>query len=121
MVVFFIDDSAMIQALYRLSSKIFLPEAEVVIASGCEEALEAMDHIFPDVMITDWSMTDGGGCRMVKKALKRNLPLEKIIIVSGRQPDEISREINGKIRIFQKPVDLPILFEAIKTALAITV
>lgn len=55
-------------------------------ASGCEEALELIGAVTPDVIVVDIDLEDGGGYEVIRKARKEN-PLMECLVVTSKEED----------------------------------
>lgn len=55
-------------------------------ASGCEEALDVIRAVSPDVIVVDIDLEGGGGYEVIRKARKEN-PLMECLVVTSQEED----------------------------------
>src|SRR4051812_13122744 len=86
---------------------------EVKGAFDAEEAWKLLGQYPFRVMITDYSLPDDNGIDLARRA-KKQYPHLGLILMTGHDPEYITQKIDPQImQFFRKPVDVPILLEAI--------
>ena len=82
-------------------------------AHSGSEAVEMLDQIRPDVVITDFRMPSGNGLGVIEKAKSRNIP---VILVSGFSESLASKDLYN-VTVMTKPVNFSVLMDAIDKAI----
>jgi CheY-like chemotaxis protein/anti-sigma regulatory factor (Ser/Thr protein kinase) len=80
--VLIVDDSPIQLRVVERLLHTHLPETEVLLAAGGNDALEMLKTEFVDLVLTDMQMTDGDGLQLVKE-VKSNYPLIPVILMTG--------------------------------------
>jgi CheY-like chemotaxis protein len=83
-----------------------------VVGSGLD-AIQAYERHRPDVVLMDFQMPKLNGATACRNILAKH-PAARIIIVTGRSPDEIIA--SGAFAVLTKPVRLEQLYEALYDA-----
>lgn len=104
------DDSAVLESLRR----VFVQEGMRVTAvrSG-EEAIEQLEHMHPDLIITDLRMGAVSGWDLVFHHHLQNSGLP-FFVVTGLSLKEAGGVEKFAVRYFQKPLDLEELLQAVR-------
>jgi CheY-like chemotaxis protein len=87
-------------------------------AANGQEALEALKHMHPDLIITDMQMPKMGGTEFIT-ALKNNTATATIpiVVVSSKQNENIKRETRADLKIYKDIEIEEQLANALKTVL----
>jgi CheY-like chemotaxis protein len=103
-----VDDEADFLATYR--RLLVRPDRVVITAATVPEALEALRHHAPALVITDLRLPDGDGLEIVRAA--RALPVPPpVVVVTGFGSAQSRREAAsaGAVAYVTKPFSLPAL------------
>jgi two-component system, response regulator YesN len=98
------DDSDLI---YILRLQLRDRDIQILEANTGSAALEAVNSVKPDIVITDINLPDCDGKELVKK-IKKIIPQSKVGIVTGF-PETMSQDIMASSSadfVFSKPIDL---------------
>src|SRR6478609_10759615 len=76
------DDPSVIRGLWRVLRQ-HRPEFHINTASGAAQAMEALDELGYDLVLTDWHMPGGGG-RLVLNAVVARYPETARVVHSSR-------------------------------------
>jgi CheY-like chemotaxis protein len=114
-----VDDEDAIRQLV----KTVLEKAGYVVmeASNGKEASQLLDHLVPDLLITDLFMPEKEGIELIQEVRRRH-PKMPIIAISGAQAGQselylkMARSL-GADYILAKPFPLSTLFQTVKQAL----
>ena len=89
---------------------------EVFEAGSLAEADEARIRHAPDAVILDITLPDGDGAEWAGRLQKKSALSFAVIALTGVTADEDRRRIEqaGVSAVLQKPVDVPLLFEALR-------
>ncbi len=107
------DDSA---SRYGLKSLLESEGYAVVEASTLAEADETIRGQAPDIAIVDITLPDGDGAAWVKLQRRKGLVGFPVIALTGITADQDRRRIehSGVCAVLQKPVDIPLLWKALR-------
>ncbi|MGE3610988.1 MAG: response regulator [Bacteriovoracaceae bacterium] len=105
----------------RTVMKLLLTECNATVhtVSDGQEALELLESgkINFDVLITDFNMPRMNGDQLVKEVFERNIPLKKIIMISGRwdNSDDMEELMNqhSNIKCLFKPFTPDAIIKAV--------
>jgi CheY-like chemotaxis protein len=86
---------------------------EVVEAADGAEGLSILNRIPFDLIITDFVMPEVSGVQFIDQVRKK-WPDTQIVMMSGYLTPEVGQMLTGDLTFLPKPVDVPILLEAIK-------
>jgi CheY-like chemotaxis protein len=113
--VLVVEDDAF--SRYGLKSLLESEGYEVTEAAALAEAEEAIERRPPDVLILDITLPDGDGAEWLRLLAKREgrLPFP-VLALTGVTADEDTRRIerSGVSAILQKPVNVGLLFQALR-------
>lgn len=113
--VLVVEDDAF--SRYGLKSLLESEGYEVTEAGALAEAEEAIERQAPDVLILDITLPDGDGAEWLLLLAKREgrLPFP-VLVLTGVTADEDTRRIerSGVSAILQKPVNVGLLFQALR-------
>jgi len=102
---------------YGLKSLLELEGYEVTEAGALADAEDSARRLPPDVVILDITLPDGDGAEWLQLVAKRDgkVPFP-VIVLTGITADEDTRRIerSGVFAILQKPVNLGLLFQALR-------
>ncbi len=107
------DDTA---SRYGLKSLLETEGHEVLEAASLGEAEDVLRGAAPHVVIVDITLPDGDGAEWVRLSRKKGQLGYPVIALTGVTADEDRRRIeqSGVCALLQKPVDIPLLFKALK-------
>ena len=85
-------------------------------AKDGEEAINLIEKLEPDVLITDIDMPKYNGIEVIKKIKENSVKTPNIYVVSGgiNEKERIEVVKLGVKRIFNKPIDPKLIIEEIK-------
>jgi CheY-like chemotaxis protein len=86
---------------------------EVMEAANAAEGLDILDDIRFDLVITDFVMPDISGFQLIAH-IRQKWPHTPILLMSGYLTPEVGDIISGGVDFIPKPVDVPVLLEAIE-------
>jgi len=118
--ILLVDDSKTDRILYSKLIKNFLPSYTIIEASSGEEALDVIKTAPPAILITDHYMPGMSGYDLVKQIKVLDVKFKPpVIVLSSDITMEISEEYaeQGIEYVFQKPVNLKSLKEALERSL----
>jgi CheY-like chemotaxis protein len=107
------DDSA---SRYGLRSLLESEGYAVVEAASLAQADEIIRNEAPDIAIVDITLPDGDGAEWVKLQRRKGLVSFPVIALTGMTADQDRRRIehSGVCAVLQKPVDIPLLWKALR-------
>jgi CheY-like chemotaxis protein len=110
------DDENFIETL-RDGLKLKDPEADVAVARSAREALDALAHSVPSVILLDVQLPDMHGVELMR-VLKRTPKLEKtpVVFISAKYTEPADRSeamLAGAEGFFSKPASVDELWEEI--------
>ena len=100
-----------------LSERLELRRVKAAVAYDGSQAIEAIEHGLPEVVVLDLRMPGTGGVEVLKR-IRSHYPQIKVIILTGHgssQDRELCLEL-GAFAFLQKPVDLEELSEVMRRA-----
>ncbi len=101
--------------------ELFLREQgfRVGVANSGEDALEVANDLDPQILVTDHLLGGIRGSELARRLHARSKSL-RTFILTGLPPEDLNGDIEGlkDVRIFEKPVDLDVLHEAIAGVLS---
>ncbi len=116
-----VEDDAQVRAMLRES--LVIEGFEIVEAENGRQALDRFRAELPDLVITDIIMPEQDGVETIH-ALRKEFPKAKIIAISGGSAHIAGDYLLGTagalgaVSTFEKPLDMAILIQAIRKALA---
>ena len=114
-----IDDERRHRELYTSALKD--AEFEVISFSSASEALEALNKLNPDMIISDVKMPGMDGFTFLQKVREKNNELPFLLITAfGDVKDAVQALKLGAVDYLEKPIDLDELRAAVRDALHIT-
>lgn len=110
------DDGA---SRYGLRSLLESEGYTVVEAASLAQANAAIQDAAPDVAIVDITLPDGDGAEWVRLRRKKGALSFPVIALTGITADQDRRRIqrSGVCAVLQKPVDIPLLWKALRDCL----
>jgi DNA-binding response OmpR family regulator len=116
--VLVVEDDA--SSRYGLKSLLESEGFEVTEASALADAEESARNAPPDILILDITLPDGDGAEWLRLLAKKEgrMPFP-VIALTGVTADEDTRRIeqSGVYAVLQKPVNVGLLFRALRGAL----
>ena len=114
--ILLIEDTEAVRGLFRA----ILEQAGHVTseASAGSEGIRLFREHPADVVITDMYMSNGDGFDVIS-TLRREVPVPKIIVVSGKSSDDLltAAKLIGSDLVLTKPVTMDQLLKAVQTVL----
>jgi DNA-binding NtrC family response regulator len=103
-----------------LVARLELRNFQVTMVNTGQDAIQAVEQDFPDLLILDLKMPDLDGLEVLA-ILREKYPNLKVIILTGHGSFDAGREGMelGACDYIMKPVDLNRLIEAVKTACSV--
>jgi PAS domain S-box-containing protein len=89
----------------------------VITATGGSEALELMEQLAPDLLITDYAMPEMSGADLARAIRKRN-PAQRIIYISGFEDAPALAKGAADAPLLRKPFAPHELYETVQKSLA---
>jgi len=118
--ILLVDDTKTDRILYSKILKSFVPDYDILVAGNGEEAWKIISETSLALVISDHGMTKMNGIELVKKVNASQLKGKpQIIILSGDvgKPETLAYNDLGVDYVFQKPVNLAQLKEAIEKSM----
>ncbi len=106
MQILLVDDDPMISE--TLGHLLRLLHHAVIVRSGPAEAIHHLREHPADVVLLDWFMPGGGGCRVLDAMADGSIPTVPVILVTG-SPEEQWREERANMLVLHKPFRLATL------------
>lgn len=118
-VVLFVDDEVNLLQGLRRSLRSMRKEWDMHFAEGAKAALDLMDTVPVDVVVTDMRMPEMDGAQFLE-AVSQKHPSTVRFVLSGQADRETTyRSIGPSHQFFSKPVDADILVATIKRLLTL--
>jgi CheY-like chemotaxis protein len=113
--ILIVDDDPSIR--YMLGRVLLDEGYEVVVAAQGQEGLEIAGTKEVDLVLLDWKMPGMNGQETLKEltVLRPGLP---VIMITAYPQQQCKGGLSGASAMLQKPLDFPVLLEAIKKLLA---
>jgi DNA-binding response OmpR family regulator len=113
--VLLVDDEQ--EFIETLSERLKMRDLDAQMALDGEEALEAVQHDEPDVMLLDLKMPGMDGMEVLRQ-VKRAFPNVQVVMLTGHgsEKDEEQARRLGAYAYLQKPVDLERLVTTLREA-----
>jgi CheY-like chemotaxis protein len=86
---------------------------ETMEAADASEALRLLGTIHFDLVITDFVMPSISGFQLTAQ-IRQKWPRTKVLLMSGYLTPEVGEIISNDVEFIAKPVETPVLFEAIE-------
>jgi CheY-like chemotaxis protein len=106
--VMVVDDDELMLELYRCQFELWRLPVALTCMSSTMQALQAIERLAPDLLVTDLSMPGVDGLQFLRE-LEGSAQLAgmQIVVVSGLQPDRIAAQggISPNIDVLRKPLD----------------
>ena len=103
--ILIVDDSrAMRMIITRGIRQAGYSNIQIDEAASAADALDAVEHIFPDIILSDWNMPGMTGLELLK-AVKAKWPLVKFVFITAEGTEEYRRLAveSGAAAILSKP------------------
>jgi CheY-like chemotaxis protein len=85
---------------------------QIVEAADAGEALEILDKVPIDLIITDFVMPGLSGVQLIEQ-IRSHWPHTRILMMSGYLTTEVGGIVSDGVDFIPKPVDVPVLLSAI--------
>jgi len=86
---------------------------DVMEAADAREGLDMLGNLHFDLVITDFVMPDISGFQFIAQ-IRQGWPRTPILLMSGYLTTEVGEIISDGVEFIPKPVELPVLLEAIE-------
>ena len=112
-----VDDEE--EFIHTLSERLQMRNLEPVIAHDGETALSIVENDAPEVMVLDLKMPGIDGLEVLRR-VKREHPDTEVIILTGHGSEAVEAEAEklGAFAFLNKPVDIDVLAQTMKSAYA---
>lgn len=98
------DEELLLQSMSAALST--LPEVEVWAAQTVGEALELLERVAPDLLLTDLSLPDGTGLQIIEKIESRNLRIPVIIQTGQLSQFRDAIPEHPRLIVLEKPISM---------------
>ena len=86
---------------------------QVMEAADASQGLDLLGNVHVDLIITDFVMPNISGFQLIAQ-VRQKWPDTPILLVSGYLTPEVGKIISDGVEFIPKPVELPVLLEAIE-------
>jgi CheY-like chemotaxis protein len=86
---------------------------EVVEAANAAEGLDNLHKLSFDLVITDFVMPNISGFQLIAQ-IREKWPRTPILLMSGYLTPEVGKIVSDGVEFIAKPVDVPVLLQAIE-------
>jgi CheY-like chemotaxis protein len=90
---------------------------EVMEAANASEGLDILGRFSFDLVITDFVMPNISGFQLIAQ-IRQQWPRTPILLMSGYLTPEVGKIVSDGVEFIAKPVDLPVLLQAIERLVA---
>jgi|YelNatPaOPRAMG01_1025707.scaffolds.fasta_scaffold01906_15 putative nucleotidyltransferase with HDIG domain len=104
--ILFVDDEPLIGDLFRLMFESMKDQWELYFANSGPEALELLDKVPCDVVVSDMRMPGMNGAQLLNEVLKRHPRTARIILSGYAEREAVARCLGAAHQFLQKPSDI---------------
>lgn len=104
--ILFVDDEPLMGDLFRLMFESMKDQWELYFANSGPEALELLERVPCDVVVSDMRMPGMNGAQLLNEVLKRHPRTARIILSGYAEREAVARCLGAAHQFLQKPSDV---------------